>query len=120
MIGARARLGVPLAPMADASPPPPKKDVARAFLLRGNVFVHLDPRTPGVEVPTHLARQPEMVLQIGLDMPIPIPDLRVDDEGVHGTLLFARTPFCVHVPWDAVFAIVDHEGRGKVWPESIP
>jgi hypothetical protein len=99
---------------------PPKKDVARALLLRGNVFVHLDPRRPGVTVPTWLQTQPQLVLQVGLDMPIPIPDLRVDDAGVYGTLSFQRAPFTCTVPWSAVFALVGDDNKGMVWPDDLP
>lgn len=99
---------------------PPKKDVARALLLRGSVFVHLDPRIEGMSVPQWLKNQPQLVLQIGLDMPIPIPDLRVDDEGVYGTLSFQRSPFTCRVPWTGVFALVGEDGRGMVWPEDLP
>ncbi|HJL05805.1 MAG TPA: ClpXP protease specificity-enhancing factor SspB [Polyangiaceae bacterium LLY-WYZ-15_(1-7)] len=99
---------------------PDKKDVARGLLLRGSVFVHLDPRVDGVVVPSYLRKQPQLVLQVGLDMPIPIPDLRVDDDGVFGTLSFNRSPFTVLVPWDAVYAVADDEGRAMVWPASLP
>ena len=99
---------------------PPKKDVASALLLRGSVFVHLDPRVDGVRVPEWLRQQPQLVLQIGLDMPIPIPDLRVDADGVYGTLSFQQRPFLCTVQWKAVFALVGEDGRGMVWPEDLP
>lgn len=99
---------------------PDKRDVARALLLKGTVFVHLDPRSDDVRVPSWLKRQPQLVLQVGLDMPVPIPDLRVDDGGVFGTLSFNRTAFTCSVPWDAIFAVVGDDGRGMVWPGSMP
>jgi hypothetical protein len=99
---------------------PNKKDVARALLLKGAVFVHLDPRADDVIVPKWLKRQPQLVLQVGLDMAVPIPDLRVDDSGVFGTLSFNRTAFTCSVPWGAVFAVVGDDGRGMVWPGSMP
>ena len=99
---------------------PPKMDVARALLLRGSLFVHLDPRLDGVSVPAWLRGQPQLVLQVGLDMPIPIPDLRVDDQGVFGTLSFARSPYRCEVLWTAVFALVGDDGRGMVWPDDLP
>lgn len=99
---------------------PDKRDVARALLLKGTVFVHLDPRSEDVRVPNWLKRQPQLVLQVGLDMPVPIPDLRVDDGGVFGTLSFNRTSFTCSVPWDAIFAVVGDDGRGMVWPGSMP
>lgn len=99
---------------------PPKKDVARALLLRGSVFVHLDPRMADVSVPDFLRGQPQLVLQIGLDLPVPITDLRVDDAGVFGTLFFTRSPHTCVVPWNAVFALVGDDGKGMVWPEDMP
>lgn len=102
------------------SPPPPKKDVARALLLRGSVFVYLDPRDDRVRVPPWLADQAQLVLQVGLDLPVPIPDLRVDDGGVYGTLSFNRAPYSCAVPWEAVFALVGDDGMGVVWPEDMP
>jgi len=80
----------------------------------------LDPRVEGVHAPQWLMKQPQLVLQIGLDMPVAIPDLRVDDDGIYGTLSFSRTPFTCVVPWAAVFALVGDDGRGLVWPESFP
>lgn len=101
-------------------PLPYKRDVANMLLRKGSLFIHLDPRVPDVLVPPWLRHQAQLVLQVGYDMPIPIPDLRVDDAGVVGTLSFSRTPFSCSVPWNAVFALVGDEGRGMVWPESMP
>ena len=99
---------------------PQKLDVARYLLSQGSVFVHLDPRDGSVVVPQWYRSEPQLVLQIGLDMPVPIPDLRVDEEGVYGTLSFNRSPFTCRVDWDAVFALAGDDGRGMVWPDSMP
>ena len=99
---------------------PPKEDVARALLLRGSVFVHLDPRASGVMLPKHLKQQPQVMLQVGLDLPIPIPDLRLDSAGIYGTLSFNRSPFSCAIPWTAVFALAGEEGRGMIWESSMP
>lgn len=106
--------------VSEAQLPPPKHDVARALLVRGSLFVHLDPRLDAVRVPEHLRRQPQLVLQVGLDMPVAIPDLRVTSEGVSATLSFQRTPFACWVPWSAVFALLDERGKGVLWPEDLP
>jgi hypothetical protein len=106
--------------VAPRETPPPKKDIARHLLLRGSVFVYLDPRAPAVRVPEWLASQPQLVLQIGLDLPVPIPDLRVVDAGIFGTLSFNRAPFTCAVPWDAVFALVGDDGMGMVWSDAMP
>lgn len=105
-----------------SNPPllPAKKDVARALLLRGSVFVHLDPRLDQVVVPERLRHQPQVVLQVGLDMPVPIPDLRIDDAGVYGTLSFKGAPFTCFVPWESIFALVGEDAKGMVWPTEMP
>jgi hypothetical protein len=106
--------------MSELPPLPHKQEVARALLLKGTVFLHLDPRRPNVVVPVWLRGQPQLVLQVGLDMPVPIPDLRLDEEGIYATLSFNRAAFACSVPWEAVFAVVGDDGRGMVWPGSMP
>jgi hypothetical protein len=101
-------------------PLPYKRDVANMLLRKGSLFIHLDPRVTEVMVPPWLRHQAQLVLQVGFEMSIPIPDLRVDEDGVFGTLSFSRTPFACLVPWSAVFALVGDEGRGMVWPDSMP
>ena len=89
-------------------------------MLRGSVFIHLDPRKLGVLVPARLRSQAQVVLQVGLDMPVPIPDLRLDEEGVFGTLSFKGVPFSCFVPWGSVFALVGEDGKGMVWASEMP
>ena len=99
---------------------PPKKDVALALLEQATVLVHLDPRGEQVQVPAWFKRQPQLVLQIGLNMPKPIPDLNVDDSGISCTLSFSNTPHYCHLPWAAVYALIGASGRGMVWPDDVP
>jgi stringent starvation protein B len=109
--------------MPTTQPLPPKKEVALALLERSNdrgIYVHLDPRRTGVTVPPWFKKQPQLVLQIGLNMAIPIPDLRLDDDGMRCTLSFSGSPFYCVVPWSVVFAIVGDDARGMVWPEDVP
>ncbi len=84
------------------------------------MFVHLDPRRQNVMVPKGFMGQPQLVLQVGLNMAIPIPDLEVDDVGISCTLSFSRTPFWCRIPWSAVYALVGEDGRGGVWAEDVP
>lgn len=99
---------------------PPKKEVALALLERSNVDVYLDPRAKGVVVPPQFRKEPRLILKIGLNMPVPIPDLRLDDESMSCTLSFNRSPFYCVVPWTSVFAMVGEDGRGMVWPDDVP
>jgi len=106
--------------MSSTQPLPPKKDVALALLERSSVYVHLDPRHVTAVVPAWFKKQPQLVLQVGMNMPVPIPDLHVDDDGLSCTLSFNRSPFFCVVPWASVFAMVGDDGRGMVWPEDVP
>ncbi|MEO8178500.1 MAG: ClpXP protease specificity-enhancing factor SspB [Deltaproteobacteria bacterium] len=101
-------------------PLPPKKAVALDLLERTSVFVHLDPRRPGVIVPLVFAKQPNLVLQLGLNMAISIPDLEVGDSGLSCTLSFNRRPHFCRLPWSAIYALIGQEGGGMVWPEDVP
>lgn len=107
--------------MPPTQPLPPKKEVALALLEGSSVYVHLDPRQGSVVVPVWFKKQPQLVLQVGLNMPVPIRDLQLDDEGMSCTLSFSRSPFFCVVPWPSVFAIIGCEdGRGMVWPDDVP
>jgi stringent starvation protein B len=101
-------------------PLPPKKDVVLVLLERSNVDIHLDPRRAGVVVPPQFHREPRLILKIGLNMPVPIPDLHIDDDGMACTLSFNRVRFYCVLPWSSVFAMVGEDGRGMVWPEDVP
>src|SRR5262249_5516416 len=73
-----------------------------------------------VLVPKGFMGQPQLVLQVGLNMAIPIPDLKLDDEGITCTLSFSRSPFWCRIPWTAIYALVGEDGRGGVWPDDVP
>lgn len=91
-----------------------------ALLERGSVYVHLDPRRPGVRVPEQFEADPQLVLQIGYDFPNPIPDLEIDDDGISCTLSFSRSPFHCVVPWSAVYALIDCNKSITAWPVLAP
>ncbi len=84
------------------------------------MFIHLDPRRDGVIVPGWLKRQPQLVLQVGLNMALPIPDLDIGEQAICCTLSFNRSPIFCRVPWPAVFGLVGEDGRGRIWPEDVP
>ncbi len=94
--------------------------VAEALLEEASIFIHLDPRHRAVRVPGWLRSGPQLVLQVGYSMAIPIPDLRVDEDGIFATLSFQRSPFTCWIPWEAVFAVVSDDGKGMMWPEDLP
>jgi stringent starvation protein B len=91
-----------------------------ALLERSSVFIHLDPRKDEVRVPPWFKKQPQLVLQVGLNMAVRIPDLDVGDEAVSCTLSFNRSPVFCYMPWSSVFALVADDGKGMIWPSDIP
>jgi hypothetical protein len=99
---------------------PPKQEAFLALLAEGWTSLHLDARREGVVVPAHLKGEPHLVLQYGHDLPIPIPDLHVDEYGVSATLSFEWTPRSTVVPWSAVYVVTAADGRGVLYQEDIP
>jgi len=102
------------------TPAPSKRDLFLVFLSRGWPSLYVDPRRPGVVVPSHVAVFPCLSLRYGYNLPIPIPDMSVEEGGVRATLSFDRTPHATFVPWSAVYAIVDDDGRGIVYTGDVP
>jgi hypothetical protein len=94
------------------------------MLLRyKSVYIHvrndLQHTTKNV-LPITLVNKQEVILCWGLDLPVPIPDLHVDDVGISGTLSFSGKPhFCV-LRWENVYAIVGEDGKGVVYQELLP
>lgn len=84
------------------------------------MYIHLDPRAVSVQVPASFKNQPQLVLQVGLNMAVAIPDLHVDEHGLSCTLSFNRTPFFCMIPWPAVYALVGENGQAMVWAEDVP
>ena len=91
-----------------------------ALLEQASMYIHLDPRAESVQVPASFKNQPQLVLQVGLNMAVPIRDLHVDEQGLSCTLSFNRTPFFCVIPWPAVFALVGENGQAMVWAEDVP
>jgi len=99
---------------------PPKKDVALALLDGApTVFVHLDARREGVQVPDHLRDRPQLILRVGYSLTPPI-NINVDDSGITCTLSFNRSFYACVLPWSAIFGMVGDDGRAMLWPDDIP
>ena len=99
---------------------PSKYEAFLALLQEGRPSLHLDARRSGVIVPAHLRAEPHLVLQYGHDLPIPIPDLEVDEHGVRATLSFSKNPQRTVVPWSAVYVVTCDDGRGVLYDEDVP
>jgi stringent starvation protein B len=99
---------------------PSKKEVLLNLLEKSSVLMHLDARREDVHVPRNLKTNPQLILQLGLNLPVPIRDLEVGDDGVKCTLSFQRVPFYCVLPYPAIFAMVSEDGRAMVWPEDVP
>jgi hypothetical protein len=99
---------------------PSKHEVFLALLREGWTSLHLDARRAGVIVPPHLRSEPHLVLQYGNDLPIPIPDLEIDEAGVRATLSFSKNLQRTVIPWSAVYVVTCVDGRGVLYHEDVP
>jgi stringent starvation protein B len=99
---------------------PSKQQAFLALLKEGWTSLHLDARRAGVVVPDSFRTEAHLILQYGHDLPIPIPDLEIDEDGVRATLSFSRTAHRTLVPWTAVYAVTGVDGRGVLFAEDVP
>lgn len=91
--------------------------LAKSSVLKTVVIQH-----PDLKLPPGLFKEEDpfstVTLDYGLNMPIPIPDLKVDESGISATLSFDREPFVTFVPWEAVVGFAS-ESSGNP-PPSPP
>ena len=98
-----------------------RRDVVEKLLEQADfVLVVVSPVCPGVELPAALMQTGQSVaLHIGRRLAIPIPDLRLDDHGISGTLSFQGTPFACRLPWASIIQ-VSLEEEHLIWITSTP
>jgi stringent starvation protein B len=99
---------------------PSKQQAFLALLKEGWTSLHLDARRTDVLVPESFRSEAHLILQYGHDLPIPIPDLEIDQDGVRATLSFSRAAHTTYVPWSAVYAVTGADGRGVLFAEDVP
>ncbi len=96
-----------------------KRECLEKLLAEGLVFIQLDSRVEGVDLPAHLRRQPVVGLNLSLNFRIDVFD--ITDEGIRASLSFQGVRHICVVPWAAVFLMGLADGEGSfVFPESAP
>lgn len=103
------------------TPEPTKADIALRWIASGWIRVHFDATRDDVDVPRHLREDEGCVLEFGLVMPTPIRDLKIDQGGISGTLLFDVGSVWIRLPWRAVFCIAQiPDDQVAVWWRDAP
>lgn len=97
-----------------------KREVMLELMEDAWVYVQLDPRREGVQLPDYFLQEKRLILQYGYNMPVPIDDLTVDERGISATLSFKRAYHRTFVPWSAVFVVSDGDKRNHAWPADMP
>lgn len=101
-----------------------KRELFLGLMRLGLTKIYVDARRPGVMVPPKWKDEKALVLEYGYDMPVPIRDLNITDDGISAVLSFGRTAEATFVPWTAVFIVSMSESVtgvvGKHWAEDTP
>lgn len=93
-----------------------KHKIIEALLSTGSVFIAIDPTRGGVAgLPRDLAKKDHVVLQVGYNLPLPIPDLSIRPVYFSGTLSFGGKPHEVVVQWSAAYSAWDEYGTVVQW-----
>jgi len=97
-----------------------KVEAVRALLKEcDSILVWVLNEVEGVTLPDYIKAANEVtVLELGLDMKTPIPDLVVSPLGITATLSFARSPFFVTLPWEAIGMVRAKDGGEPKAPEK--
>ena len=98
-----------------------KQDVVTRLMEQQDfILLLINPGAPGVKLPEELLRSTHPVgINIGWRMAIPVPDLKLDQQGIRGTLSFNREPFLCHFPWASVLQVTaDDEHLIWILPEA--
>jgi len=91
-----------------------------AYMERGVVMIHLDPRVNGVDVPPHF--RGDAVLRLNIAYGFNLPALTMGDDGIYAILSFNRQDYACTIPWHAIFGMtLPHDDQeGVIWPEAVP
>jgi stringent starvation protein B len=96
-----------------------KRELLESLLEKGMVMVVLDARRPGVAVPPHLAKDPQLRLNLSWRFGFL---MELDAWGVKATLTFGGSPFTCRLPWNSIYAMVSHASKDEqyIFPGELP
>ncbi len=107
-----------IAPDMDVRDTESKQLVLAELLEQGMVLVTLDARVVGVDVPAHLADDPQLRLNLSYRFGLP---MTLDESGVDATLTFGGQPHKCRIPWESIYLMVSHvTGRPILFPADVP
>ena len=82
-----------------------------------HVFVHLDSRRDGVDVPQHLRSSAGLKLKLSYGFQ---GETKHDAEAITAYLRFNGDYYGCVIPWPAVWAITNSEGESCLWTDELP
>jgi hypothetical protein len=102
-----------------------KINIAKSMLESHGFFVIFSTNNKHglLEMPNRLFKKKNLMFQIGKNLAVPIPDLKIDTMGIFGTLIFNGAGYTCFVPWENVYSLVLDDGTGHnacYWPCSDP
>lgn len=98
-----------------------KRKAFEDLLKTNRLYLTLDTRVEGVKIPSEHQGKSALTIIFGLDMPVPLKDMVVDDNGIEVTLSFKRSSHHCSIPWDAVWYLVPVGDReGVLFEHSLP
>lgn len=98
-----------------------KRKAFEDLLQIGRIYVTINTRIKGVRIPSEHQGKSALTIVFGLDMPTPLKDMEVTEDGIEVTLSFERQPHHCCIPWDSVWYMVPvGEQEGLLFEQSLP
>lgn len=94
-----------------------QKTTIERLLDDEQVLVHINPATPGVVIPQHLAENRTVTLRLSRFFK---GDLSLNEEHVTAELLFGPEYFTCVLPWDCIWGASSIRGQEYIWAEAAP
>lgn len=91
-----------------------KRQAVESLLKDGPVWVTFNPNE-GADIPGHLDKRDLITFLYGYQLPYPIPDLFINNDGISATLKFGMRQLLTFVPWKAVVGVSDHQDKNYAW-----
>lgn len=95
----------------------PKREVFEEYMAGDHALVHIDSRTIGVSLPSHLMGQHSVTLKLSYHFN---GATEHNEGGINVFLKFSGNYFECVLPWESIWGMTDEKGVRFIWADDLP